>query len=120
MPKFDITIQGQTFEVEAPNEQALPEIAETISKQAFGEIRRGDPIGKTERLIEQRESLLPTLGKELAFRPFSPENIQRVGLPRAALQQTLKPVAVGLKGLGAAFQTAESVEAKNSGLITPR
>ncbi|HDY68903.1 MAG TPA: hypothetical protein ENH85_14070 [Candidatus Scalindua sp.] len=111
MPKFDITIQGQTFEVEAPNEQALPEIAETISKQVFGEIRRGDPLAKTERLIEQRESLLPTLGKELAFRPFSQENIERVGLPRAALQQTLKPAVLGLKGLGTAFQIAESAEA---------
>jgi hypothetical protein len=33
MPKFDLTIQGKTYEVDSPDEQSLGKIAQSIAKQ---------------------------------------------------------------------------------------
>lgn len=97
MTKFDVSIKGQTFEVDAPNEQALPEIVETISQQAapaprqepllsIGERAKfafGDVPGRTEFLQEkfpgqevtQEEGVFQVGGQPIEPRGFQVKDI---------------------------------------------
>jgi len=99
MPKFQLNIQGSDYEVEAPDESALPEIAETIigrerSQPSVNTFLPNQP--QVEQNIAQRTDSVQRFKEEMQYKP------------KNLLEASLQPTMLGLKAVAIPFQRTEA------------